>query len=673
MNGTNLSPRLAGKGALLFLAAGLLMFTFLTFPPCSEPDEERAYRADPSQTAVLSYAQEHGLQFGRDIAYTYGPLGFLLQDYFYPWAAPLRMAVEVVLCFTVALGVCLVAWRLKWGWRCLLLAGFAWGAANIYPADIHPRCDLFINVGFLCWGLLCFVESGRRLVWSVVVFTALATFCALAKISYLFLAAGSVPLLAGALLVRGNRRLALGLTAGFAGGFLLGWILTGQSLAHLGPFLANAVAMVQAYNAALGFEPLQMARDRGWLLAPLFLVLLLHRTRTAFGDSDKRAWTRRGLLLAWLLLLTFTVWKHGFVRAYAGYLTMCFIYLAVLAAALEIFSAEKPWRRRWDALLSGACWLLPLVTAQALAFPSFPGSAVAIAHSFGGNLRQLLQPGDYLRGASQAFEENRRGAQLPRFREIIGGGSVDVFGYRQAFAILNDLHYRPRPNFQSYGACNAYMMRLNERFYLSSAAPEYVLFELLPLDRKWPSLEDGYVLRNLLVNYEPVASEQNFILFQARSAEAPRLTLLKAGAVRPGEAIDLSGCGDANLWLEIDLKPSFLGRVRQLLARPATVRLAAWREPRQGLILRKRAPASMLSAGFLASPLLQRNEDVSGLYGANSATRPRAYSVELLPGEEQFWRATVGFRICRIENPLGQRALGPKAGSVPAGRLPSNL
>jgi hypothetical protein len=32
---------------------------------------------DPSWTAVLMYARENGLQFGRDIVFTYGPLGFL--------------------------------------------------------------------------------------------------------------------------------------------------------------------------------------------------------------------------------------------------------------------------------------------------------------------------------------------------------------------------------------------------------------------------------------------------------------------------------------------------------------------------------------------------------------------------------------------------------------------
>jgi len=267
------------------------------------------------------------------------------------------------------------------------------------------------------------------------------------------------------------------------------------------------------------------------------------------------------LLLGWLLLLTFTVWKHGFVRAYAGYLTMCFVHLALLAVTLEVFSAAHPWRRRWEGLLSGVCLVLPLVGAQALSFAAFPGSVVAVAHSIRANLQELLQPGEYLRRESRAFADNRRRAQLPRLREIIGDSSVDVFGYRQAFAILNDLNYRPRPNFQSYGACNAYMMRLNERFFLSSAAPKYVLFEFLLLDRKWPALEDGYVLRHLLINYAPVAIEQNFILLKARSAEAPRLTLLREGTVQPGEAIDLSDCGDANLWLEIDLQPSLPGRV----------------------------------------------------------------------------------------------------------------
>src|SRR6266536_2015507 len=54
---------------------------------------------------VLSYAAAHHLQWGRDIVFTYGPLGFLTSDYywgdfFWPillWAAAFALAVSVAL------------------------------------------------------------------------------------------------------------------------------------------------------------------------------------------------------------------------------------------------------------------------------------------------------------------------------------------------------------------------------------------------------------------------------------------------------------------------------------------------------------------------------------------------------------------------------------------------
>jgi hypothetical protein len=300
------------------------------------------------------------------------------------------------------------------------------------------------------------------------------------------------------------------------------------------------------------------------------------------------------------------------------------------------------------------------------------------------------------------IEAKKAEAQLPRFRDLIGRASVDVFGQYAVYALFNDLNYRPRPVFQSYVACNARLMRLNEQSYLSPAAPEYVMFGLAPIDRKFPPLEDAMVLRDLLINYEPVAAEGGFLLLRAKSADAPRLTLLREGTVRPGERIDLRAFGDADLWLELDLGQTLSGRLRQFFYRPPTVRLAAWRlsqdpdqggrassraqtsaeateitdredarppeqavtgrspwpEPANGLLYRRRAPAAMLAAGFVASPLLLRNEDVLGLYDGNPVSRPAAYSVELLPGEAHFWQPDMRFRVYRIENQLGRRVRG---------------
>jgi hypothetical protein len=170
------------------------------------------------------------------------------------------------------------------------------------------------------------------------------------------------------------------------------------------------------------------------------------------------------------------------------------------------------------------------------------------------------------------------------------------------------------------------------------------------------------VLRDLLINYAPAGGEGGFLLLKARGAADPRLALLREGTVAPGERIDLSRLGGKNLWLEVELRPSLSGRLRELLYRPGTVRLAAWREPGQGSLGRGRAPAPMLAAGFVASPLLRGNGDVLDFFAGKPVARPAAYSVELLPGEERFWRRTVRFRLYEIAN----LAVSPRGEGAPS-------
>jgi hypothetical protein len=266
-----------------------------------------------------------------------------------------------------------------------------------------------------------------------------------------------------------------------------------------------------------------------------------------------------------------------------------------------------------------------------------------------------LGPAEYQRQMGEAIEANRREAQLPRCSELIGRASVDVFGQSQAYALHNGWNYRPRPVFQSYVACSERLMGFNEQFYLSPAAPEFVLFQLYALDRKLAPLEDAPLLRTLLANYQPIATEGCFVLLQRVAARPPVVSLVREGTVRPGQAIDLREFGDTDLWLEISLEPTLLGRLRQVFYRPPTVRLAAWREPGGKLMVRNRAPAQMLAAGFLASPLLLNNQDVLNLYASRAIARPGACSVELLPGEQRYWREAARYRIYKVQSRLGRR------------------
>jgi hypothetical protein len=635
-----------GRKAFPFLTAALLTLSFVTFPP-APPDNG----LDSSLSGVLNYVHQQGIQFGPDFAFTYGPLGFLMFFYFSPHLAGLRIGVDLALCLGVAIGLCLVAWRLRPLWRWLLLALFFWIAPSL-----PTRVDLLFDIGLLCWSVLCLVESGGRLRFCVSVLVLFAAFGALAKLAFLFVAPAVVGFVVCDLLLRGRRRLAIGTVGGFAVAFVLGWLGSGQNLANLGAFLTNGLAVIKAYNGALGWEGLELIRTIELVLAPFVLAMIVLRTLPPFEGDSRWPAARRVLLLVLVSLLTFRAWKYGCVRA--GREMFFFGFVTVLAFVLEVLPAP----RRAARICSRGLGLLLIVSSLATleAFSSLKGPELLREpfRAFGENLTWLWSPSEYQRQMNATIAANRLLAQLPRSREVIGRASVDVFGQCQAYALHNDLNYHPRPVFQSYVTCSRPLMEMNERFYLSPAAPEYVLFRLSVIDRKFPPLEDGWVLRTLLANYRPILTEDvrdgQFVLLKARSSTPPITSLVREGTVRPGEPIDLREFGDTDLWMEIFLKPTVLGMVRQALYRLPTVRLAAWREPGGKLMVRNRAPSVMLAAGFLASPLLLNNEDVLNLYANRKVARPGAYSVELLPGEECYWQDTVRYRIYKIETRLGR-------------------
>jgi hypothetical protein len=654
----------SGRGMVWpMLAAVLVMVTIVILP--NAPVDLKV-DADTSSSAVLNYAHQQGLQFGRDVVYLYGPLGYLLYFYFSPDSAVMRMVVDTVFCFAVAAGLCLVAWRLRLAGRCLLLGLFLFLAANA-----EPRTDLLIDTGLLCWGLLCFVESGRRLAVAVAAVGALAALGALAKTMVFVIGGLSVVLIAGDLAARGRWRLAAGMVAGFVVAIALGWMAAGQSLYHIVAWLTTSLTVAQSYSQCLGWEGLPQAMMSGLVVALMAMAMAILRvwswpvgTRStaspelprengtrwnaSLPDSLQHPWWRRGLLLVWVVALLFLTWKHGFARADVFHVVYFLGFVPVLVVALEVLPNERAAARYWARGLGATCCVLSVFTLQSLFFPPGLGSLKQPLRLFGYHAACLLRPRDYQQRMSGLVECKRREAQLPSSRALIGRASVDVFGQHQIYALFNGLNYRPRPVFQSYVACSAPLMRLNETFYLSGLAPEYVMFSLGAIDRRFPPLEDAMVLRDLLFNYELVGAEDEFLLLKRKFWHSPRLKSRREGMVRPGERIDLRAFAGADLWLEIELKPTWLGRLRQVLYQPPAVRLAAWRKESDRLLARRRAPAPMLAAGFVASPLLMRNEDVLGRYKGELPSRPGSYSVELLPGEEHFWQNEAHFRIFQI-------------------------
>ncbi len=273
----------------------------------------------------------------------------------------------------------------------------------------------------------------------------------------------------------------------------------------------------------------------------------------------------------------------------------------------------------------------------------------------GWNCRSLLAPREHL-----AVKSNP--VPLPKTKALVRNATIDVFGSEQAYALLSGLNYRPRPVFQSVAAYNSNLIRLNEAFYQSEAPPEFVLFGLVAIDRRFPSLEDSRVLLDLLVNYELVGNEDHFLLLQSRQRSTPEMSLLREGSATPDEQLLLATNAGA-LWIQIDMEPSFLGKLRRLTFKSPKVVLWVWEGDSPDRKAKFLAPPPMLSAGFLISPLLLENQTVADLYSGLPVTHPTAFAIKLPPGTERFWHLPFNYRIYRVTDQLGRHAPLTTAGS----------
>jgi hypothetical protein len=135
--------------------------------------------------------------------------------------------------------------------------------------------------------------------------------------------------------------------------------------------------------------------------------------------------------------------------------------------------------------------------------------------------------------------------------------------------------------------------------------------------------------------------------------------LLRQGTVRAGEQINLQAYGETNLWLEVNLEPTAMGRLRQFFYQPSIVRLSVWEGVPVKPAKQFRSPPPMLAAGFIASPLLLSSSSLLDAYSGKPVTRPSAYAVEIAPSDRFLWQERISYRIYKTGNPNHSLSSGP--------------
>lgn len=612
----------------IFRVLGFVVMAAIAFSLPGFPASE----LDASWRMALGKFFQEGRQFGTEVVFTYGPLGYLMGKTYWggQWASLIAWQIVQALVFT---GI--VFWH---GYR---LNGYS---------------RLFFFVFFFTFGLsyedamhqiiiaLCGLELIRRSDapwrWSSAALCLLLAVLALVKFTNMLLCIVLVLLAAGLELWVQRRPAAARLPAIFFGMFLTGWVLCGQNLGNLPAYLHSSWEISQGYQDTMGTScpPLQLYLGLtvlGLVIGYALLNLFTHPNRA-----------RSLVLTTGLGAFVYLNWKHGFIRA-DGHQVGFYYAALTIAVTAPLLLEDGPRFALLKRLTLAAVGVISLIGLE----QALPGVVRGV---LGGTQYEADRNINFFLGNAYTRElydgklrGEQDGAELLKTKAVVGKSSLDVLGFEQAIALFNGFNYQPRPVFQGYSAYTPYLSRLNYDYYASDRAPEFVLFKLQTIDGRLHTMDDPHALRLLVQRYTYLFTEQGFTLWQRKpgpfDAAAFEPKPLRSTTIRLGEKVDLTDLAQQNLWVEMDYNLSLLGKLRRFFFKPPLVQLFITDD--KGIETVHRLPQPIGRAGFMLNPVLDDLLEFMRAAGGSPKRRVASIKIDTAPQDRDCLQADIAVRL----------------------------
>jgi hypothetical protein len=409
---------------------------------------------DESWKAGLYMAVQHGKNFGSEIVFTYGPLGFLSWPAL--WVASLGiLAFFFLTAIFIGFSVALVG-ALE---RSTNLVGAA-VVAFLFLATLPDleQVPLMLAMGFCFfalrtdppdWGIGLLAVGGGT-ISAVECLVKLSVGPEIFFVCLLGMVGGRA----------GRKHWALFLACSI-GGLILLWLLLGQPLGSLGDYVTNGIQVVSGYN-----EAMSLGGAPGWGVPALIIGAVGLVGMTAIAPfKDRRA---RWFAVASVAVAAFTTYKYGIVRFETGHLALA------LSAFLGIW-LQLPWQKTRAIPFLAATAVIGIVFTHA-----YPTAARFDVIS---NLNSLRNSAELVVRSGERrlkTEEGRAAMQAaynvdPTILTAMQGKTVAIEPWEIGIAWAYELDWWPLPVIQNYTAYTTKLDRLNAEALRNAEGPEVIL------------------------------------------------------------------------------------------------------------------------------------------------------------------------------------------------------
>ncbi|HKZ15026.1 MAG TPA: hypothetical protein VJL81_14390 [Solirubrobacterales bacterium] len=462
---------------------------------------------DASWNAGLAMAAADGLHFGKQIVFSYGPLGFLNSRLvLFGGQAVLSVIYAALLYLVFCAGL---VWALRRAMPTVAALALAFVALAALPLPLLEVA--LLGAIFACFWLLEAERPPRALDAFVVAAATFAAPAALIKLSTGPLVA--VVLFLALLGARAGRLRIAAFVVLLAVELAVLWLALGQSFADLPAFLHRTVEVAGGYSTAM----LRSTDVAPWKVTAAVIVAILSGLALVgaawfAGYRDRLA---RWAGMAIVALVSFAIYKEGVVRTDAGHLTLLFANAAVLWIAVGLGG-------RWPRLM-----LVGAVVVFALSLPVRPAGLgtqfdlVANVRFGFEQLRTLVSP-----ARRAAFTDLGRATMQgtyaipPAALARLQGHTVAVEPWETGAAWAYELDWQPQPVFQNYSAYTSGLDRLNAAALEDPAGPQRILrdatqavvaeFPTPDIDNRFAGWDPPEQARAVLCNFVPLYTDERW-------------------------------------------------------------------------------------------------------------------------------------------------------------------
>lgn len=508
-----------------------LLFFCIIYFSLSLPAGYAGFNIDASWHESLVMAIDKGFVFGHDFIFNYGPLGYLNTGLI-PKSVPIGVLVAAEV-FTLLNYLIIIKF-------CFQKAGKNWWIVAISSLLIFMPWGFISDTSFtffyffLFW-LLYALRTRNSAALLLAVLISVLIFYIKVNLSIIVYGLFAASLVYFWLIKAFTFRT---LIVCWLAQILLTYALSFILHVDIPAYLEASLKIIDAYQDAMA----AMLLSTKELLSLLFFEALIVLAVLVFIFKTFRSIFQNNFEGIYLYLLIALAWFLGFKQAHTAVgaynIFGFFLLMPPLAALIYLFTENS--HKIWAGRMFVAVLCLQLLATQLIRFYigektlkgyllTYPPTSISqkisessfsITHVF--EILEQKNPVNYLkRLVNYEYDDNfiNSPVQLPNdLMAKVGNASIDIVPHQISHIYFNRLNYNPRPIIQSYQANSDWLMKKNGEKYLSTTAPEFVLFRTEAFREQNPFWVETDLSEALLRNYAltdtTVIQQDTFYIFQ---------------------------------------------------------------------------------------------------------------------------------------------------------------